>query len=269
MKTAVLIVTLLTAIGALAEATDCINPGLVQADNRIVTSHFAGSSSNSTPTYWYAFYGQAGHSYSVEFVPTTDNENTNTSIIFGSLAVWGPTDISWLQQDNCFWSSSVAYYATQAYSPALAKSKYGTGQRISFSAATSGLHIVSITNSGAQGTYSYRFTDTTMFSARWSTLSGYDSHWSFTNMSDMAITGTLNVYESSGRLLVAAPVALPPGGHSSHFTASSDLNLPRNDAGYAVFSHNGPPQAVLADSYMVNSNATVLIYVKFESRSQQ
>ncbi len=90
MRSGVLAVTLLAAIGALGEATDCLNPNLGQADNRIVTSHFAGSSNGVTPTYWYAFYGQAGHSYSAEFVATTDNENMNTSIGLKDLYVWGP-----------------------------------------------------------------------------------------------------------------------------------------------------------------------------------
>jgi len=268
MRIACLFVILLAAVCAVGESTDCVNPSLVQADDRLVTSHFAGRSGSNNPTYWYAVYGQAGHSYSAEFVAAPDNENVNTSIFFNNLYVWGPNDIGGLQQNGCFGASSVAYYATQSYSPALAKSKYGTGQRISFTAAAAGLYIVSVTNFSAAGTYSYRFTDTTLFNARWSTLSGYDSHWSFTNMSDMAITGTLDLYESSGHLLVSAPVVLPPGGHSSHFTAASDLNIPRNLAGYAVFSHNGPPQAILADSYMVNP-ATGLVFVKFESRSQQ
>jgi hypothetical protein len=169
MRIAALFVTLLAAIAVLGESTDCVNPNLIQADNRIVTSQFAGTSNGNNPIYWYAFYGQAGHSYSVEFVATTDNESTKTSIAFGNLYVWGPSDVGGLQQNGCFGPSTVAYYATQTYSPTLSKGKYGTGQRISFSAAASGLNIVSITNFGAQGAYSYRFTDTTLFNARWST----------------------------------------------------------------------------------------------------
>ena len=145
MRSAVLAVMLLAAIRALGEASDCLNPNLIQADNRIVTSHFAGSSNGITPTYWYAFYGQAGHSYSAEFVATTDNENTNTSIGFKDLYVWGPNDIANLQQNGCFAGSSVTYWATQGYTPILSRSKYGTGQRVSFPATYSGLYILSIT----------------------------------------------------------------------------------------------------------------------------
>jgi hypothetical protein len=252
-----------------AESKDCINPHLVVSDGRITTSQFEPSVNGVNPTYWYAFLAQAGHSYSVEFVPTVDNENMPAAIHFTNLTLWGPNDIANLQSKACRGGTTLSWYSTQKYAPAVTNGLYGAGQRVSLVQPVAGLNIVAITNTQGGGVYSYRITDTTLFNARWSTLSGYDSHWSFTNLSDMAITGTLNVYESAGRLLVSAPVALPPGGHSSHFTAPSDLNIPRNDAGYAVFSHNGPPQAILADSYMVNSDASVLIFVKFESRSQQ
>ena len=269
MKITAVAVLLCSAIALFGEAKDCINPSLIVPDGRIVTSQFAGSINGYTPTYWYGFYGQATHSYSVEFVPTVDNEDTSNAINFANLTVWGPTDIGALQINSCFGSTSVSWTSTQSAAPAIARSKYGSGQRLSFTAQVSGLYILSITNTQAAGSYSYRVVDTTMFGARWSTLSGYDSHWSFTNFSDIAITGILNIYESSGRLVMAAPVTLPAGGHTSHFTGPSDLNIQRNDAGYAVFSYNGPPQAILADSYMVNSDATVLIFVKFETRNFQ
>ncbi len=269
MRTTALVVMLLAAIGALGEATDCINPDLAQADNRIVTSHFGGSSNGNNPTYWYAIYGQAGHSYSAEFVATTDNESTVTSIVFGGLSVWGPNDIGGLQTNSCYGTSSVAFYATQAYSPALAKSKYGTGQRISFSAASSGLYMISVTNYQAAGTYSYRFTDTTLFNARWSTWSGFDTSWGFTNMSDMPITGTLYIYGASNKLVASVQINLQANQQVFRATYSSDLNLARNNAGYAMFSHNGPPGAVLGDAYEVNGNNTVMVPEKFEARSTQ
>lgn len=269
MRTAALAVMLLGAISALGEATDCLNPNLGQADNRMVTSHFAGSINGNYPTYWYSFYGQAGHSYSVEFVATTDNESTNTSIAFGNLYVWGPNDIGGLQQDGCFGPSSLAYYATQIYSPTLSKSKYGTGQRISFLASVSGLNIISITNTGAQGTYTYRFTDTTLFNPRWSTWSGFDTSWGFTNMSDMPITGTLYVYGPNNRLLAATQVSIPANQQLFRTSYPSDLSLPRNNAGYAVFAHNGPPGAILADAYIQNGSLSVITPEKFEARYPQ
>ncbi|MFZ0703983.1 MAG: hypothetical protein WAM71_00165 [Candidatus Korobacteraceae bacterium] len=266
MRTATLAVILLAAIGAFGEATDCLNPSVVQADDRLVISQFAGTSNGLNPTYWYAFYGQAGHSYSAEFVPTVDNENTTFSIIFIDLYVWGPNDIGGLQQNGCFGGSTVAYYATQTYSPVLAKGKYGAGQRISFIATTAGLNIVSVTNRSAQGTYSYRFTDTTLFNPRWSTWSGYDTSWGFTNMSDMPITGTMYLYLSNNQLLEAVPMTLNANQQVFRSTYSYDLNLHRNQDGYAIFAHNGPPGAILADAILQGPNSSVAVPSKFESR---
>ena len=46
------------------------------------------------------------HSYSVEFVATIDNENTNNAIGFVNLMVWGPNDIAALQANGCFGPST-------------------------------------------------------------------------------------------------------------------------------------------------------------------
>jgi len=266
MRTAVIAVTLLAAIAACGESTDCLNPSLVEADGRIVTSRFAGSVNGNDPIYWYGFYGQAAHSYAVEFVPTTDNENIATSLEFGNLFVWGPNDISGLQQNGCFGSSSVTFYAAQAYSPAIAKGKYGTGQRITFTAPFAGLNIVSITNFQVSGTYSYRITDTTLFNPRWSTWSGFDTSWGFTNMSDMPITGTLYVFGSNNQLVTSATVTVPANGQVFRTTYGYDLKLPRNRDGFVMFAHNGPPGSILGDAIMQNSTLTVAIPSKFESR---
>ena len=268
MRTAALFVTLLCTIGAFAESTNCVDPSLVQPDNRMVTSQIAGSSNGNDPTYWYAIYGQAGHSYSAEFVATTDNETSDTSIEFANLYVWGPNDIAALQLNGCFGPSTVAYYATQAYSPVLAKSKYGRGQRVSFTAATSGLYMLSISNRKAAGTYSFRFTDTTLFNPRWSTWSGFDTSWGFTNMSDMTITGTLYLYGSNNQLIKSVTVTLAANQQVFRTTYSYDLNLPRNRDGYAIFAHNGPPGSVLADAVMQGPN-NVALSSKFESRYAQ
>ncbi len=267
MKTAALALSLLTAIGAWGEAKNCLNPSLVVADGRIVNSQFEGSFNGYNPTYWYAFYGQGMHSYSIEFVPTIDNENTSNSISFVNPMVWGPYDISGLQANGCTGPSSVPWISTQIFSPAIARSKYGAGQRFSFVQSVSGLNIVSITNSQAAGAYSYRFIDTSMFNARWSTWSGYETTWGFTNMSDMTIGGTLYVLDSGNRLLAAGGVILSPNKQVFHSSSTSDLNLPRNSSGYAIFVHNGPPSSVLADSYMVNGTGTVITYTKFENRN--
>ena len=270
MRIAGLAFLLLSSLCLVAESKSCLSPTLAVPDGRIVNSpKFEGSFNGYNPTYWYAFYGQAMHAYSVEFVPTIDNENTNTSINFINLIAWGPNDIAGLQSNGCYGPTTLSITSTQGFSPSIAQGNYGAGLRISFPEPASGLNILSITNTGAAGAYSYRITDTTMFNPRWSTWSGWDTSWGFTNMSDMAINGTLYVLNGSNQVLVAAPVTLSPNSQVFRSSGASDLKLPRNNAGSAFFAHDGPPSSVLADSYMVNGNGSVVVYSKFESRYTQ
>jgi hypothetical protein len=252
-----------------AESHDCINPHLVVSDGRIVTSQFEASINGNNPTYWYAFYAQAGHSYAVEFVPTTDNENTATSLHFANLTLWWPNDIADLQKNGCRGTTTLGWYSTQKYTPSIATGLYGTGQRVSLTQPITGINIVAITNTQAAGTYSYRITDTTLFNPRWSTYSGFDTQWGFTNMSDMAIIGTLSIYDSNNQLIKSTQVTVPAAGQVFRLSNPTDLNLPRDSVGSAIFAFNGPPRAILADAYMLNGNATVVVYAKFEPRYSQ
>jgi hypothetical protein len=270
MRVAVVALLILSAIAAVGESKTCLYPTLAVPDNRIVNSpQFEGSFNGYTPTYWYAFYGQALHSYSVEFVPTLDNENTSTSIRFVNAMVWGPSDVSSLQANGCFGPSTLSLTATQGFSPVISHGVYGTGERLTFMEPATGLNIICISNSQAAGPYSYRITDTTMFNPRWSTLSGYDTTWGFTNMSDMTITGTLYVFGLGNHVLAAPTVTIPANEQVFRGSGGSDLNLPRNSYGTAIFEHNGPPGSIIGDAYMVNGTATVVTYTKFESRSTQ
>src|SRR5271166_3601597 len=70
-----------------AESRDCTTPVLIVADGRITQSMFAQSTTN-----WYGIYAQAGHSYSVEFVPAADNYLGTAHVAFGLLSVFGPND---------------------------------------------------------------------------------------------------------------------------------------------------------------------------------
>lgn len=268
MKIFALLISALVLLGGhtYGESRDCLNPDIIVPDGRLATSQFEASVNGVSPTYWYGFYGQLGHSYSIEFVPSTDNENGNTSIRFVNFFMWGPNDIVTMQQNSCRGSTSLSWTSTRRYAPVVSGDIYGTGQRSSLVQPTSGLNIMSITNSQGAGSYFFRVTDTTMFNPRWSTFSGFDTQWGFTNMSDMPIQGTLTVYNTANQQLAAVQITIPPNGQIFRSSGATDVNLQRNASGYAVFSHNGPPRAILADSYMLNSSATVVIYAKFETR---
>jgi len=263
----------LASIPAQSESTDCSNPTIVVPDGRLNESVFPAPPPGKTnTTYWYGFFGQSGHSYAIEFLSPADNDpiHNSTTVSFNTFQVWGPNDVL----TSCNGNSSVNKVSTSAYSPVLMHNPgYGDGERFAFTAATPGLYLMTISNSGGTGNYTFRVVDTTLFNPRWSTWSGYDTQWGFANLCDMAITGTLIVYDSNGYLVTQVSFTLTasgqPGSYTLRNSSAGDLNIARNRNGYAVFSYNGPPQAIQADAYFINATATVIVPTKFESRNSQ
>ena len=250
----------LAAMWVSAESTDCSTPVIIITDGRITQSTFG-----QTATYWYGIYAQAAHSYAVEFEPPADNYYNTTKVQIATLGVFGPNDAI----PACHGTSTVAVTQNSGYAPVIFKNGNGAGRRISFTAQTAGLHLIAATNLAGPGSYTFRAVDTTLINARWSTWSGYDDQWGFVNLSDMPITGILTVYDSSGQVLAAAQFVVPVVGEAYRSSSRSDLNLPRNTGGSAVFSHNGPPNSVLADAYMISPTGSVVTYTKFQGITGQ
>jgi len=239
---------------AVGESADCTTPVVIIPDGRVSQSTFPQNAN-----YWYGIYAQANHSYSVEFVPAADNYPNPYHPQFTSLGIFGPTD--YLQA--CRGTSSVAVTQNSGYAPAILKNGNGAGRRVSFIAQNSGLHIISVTNIGGSGGYTFRAVDTTLINVRWNTMSGYDVQWILLNTSDMPVSGTLSVIDMNGQVIAALPIAIPPGGRITRSSGTSDANLPRNLAGLAMFSHNGPPNAIIGESFMIGP--TMTLPEKFEA----
>ena len=238
----------ISALSIQAESTDCTVPVIIIPDGRVTQSSFPQNT-----TYWYGLFAQGGHSYSVEFEPPADNYPNATRPQFNPLGVFGPTD--YLQ--GCRGSSTVAVTQNSGYSPAMFKNGNGAGRRISFVAQTSGLHLIQVTNVMGTGGYTFRAIDTTLINVRWNTMSGNDVQWILMNVSDMPMTGTLSVIDMNGQVITAVQVSIPPGGRISRTTGSSDLNLPRELAGSAVFAHNGPPNSVIAEAFLLTGTGSL------------
>jgi hypothetical protein len=253
---ALIVASAIIAGTAYAESLDCTSPVLIISDGRVTTSSFPENT-----TLWFGIQTQIGHSYSVEFLPPADNYVGVAHVQISALTVFGPNDA--LQ--SCRGASTVPTIQTSSYAPALKKNAYGTGRRLSFTAQSSGLYLISVLNAAGAGGYAFRAVDTTLFNPRWSTWSGFDDQWGFMNLSDTDIMGIFSVYDLTGRKLAQVQFSIPGGGLVFRTSSPSDLNLPRNTSGYAIYSHNGPPNSIFPDSYMINSSATVVVPTKFEA----
>jgi len=239
----------------LAESTDCANPVLIVPDGRITQS-----SITQNATFWYGIYATTGHSYSVEFEPPADNYAGASHVIFSQPTVFGPNDTL----AGCRGTSSVQVTPTSSYTPTIQKNGTGAGRRVSFTASVAGLYLVVLTNNGTAGNYTFQAVDTTLINVDWSTGGGFDSEWMFHNVSDMPITGVLTVYDFGNNVLSTAQTYIPPGAGVMRYSYWFDLNLPRNRTGYALFSHNGPPNAIMAINYTVNAVFTVIAPVRMD-----
>jgi hypothetical protein len=238
-----------------AESTDCGSPAVIIPDGRLSLSTFP-----QMTTFWYALFTQAGHSYSVEFEPPSDNYIGTTKVQFATIAVFGPDDYL----AGCRGVSSVDVTQNSAYAPTISKGGNGVGRRISFVAQRSGLYLISATNVSNAGSYSFRAVDTTLVNMRWSTSNGFGAQWGFLNRSDMPVTGTFTIYDTGGYPIIAVKFVVPAGGKVFRRSYSDDLNLPSGARGYTVFSHNGAPGAILADAALINPTGIVETYSMFE-----
>ncbi len=147
----------------------------------------------------------------------------------------------------------------------------GFSGRISWIQAYDGIGYVAILNLDSVNGYFYniRIVDTTLYNPRWSTWSGFGSTWGFNNTTGASISGTFSIYDGSGSVLKTVSVTVPAGKAKFYSSGPSDLNLPNNIAGSAMFAYVGPPGALQVDAYMLNGSGTVVIPTKFEPRNAQ
>ncbi len=255
-----LLIALLMAASTLvfAESTDCHWPNNVVPDGRPTynNGYLAANAS-----YYWAFVGQSGHSYSLELNYDASNDSAAGAPGLSQYQLFNTGD------NFCSTTTTLTFYRTDGTSPVMETT--GTSKRLGFIAPKSGFYGFWAQEGANGGTYSFRIVDTTMFNPRWSTWSGFSTSWGFNNNSDQTISGTFTIYDGSGAVLKTKSVSLPAGKVTFFSSGPSDLNLPNNVAGSAMFAYVGPPGAIQVDAYMLNGSGTVVIPTKFEPRNAQ
>jgi hypothetical protein len=249
---------LFLAMSAWAEGTICGgNETPVIPDGRVTTSSIPAST-----TYFFLVQTQVGHSYSVEVRAPIGTYSS----LSNSMTLYSPSDTS----ASCA-SSSVTIANTTDTDPSLAN----TGSRRSFTATdtfNNGWYRIKLVNgTGAGQTYSISVTDTTLHNPRWSTFSSYITQYAFRNTTSVDIHGTLTVTPTLGGGSPATlAVTVPANTEVFKVVAASggDVNMGASKAGFATFSNDGPPGGIIADAYFINPSGTVIVFSKFEPRTQ-
>jgi hypothetical protein len=240
-----------------AQATACGNAIPAPTDGR-GAEHTVYSIPAST-THWFTVQGFAGNSYSVEvFDPFDSGANLPLPTIF---------KLSAFNTGTC---TGTAFTTTDTtfHAPGIDNLNFGNfaGRRVSFTVAAKDDYLIAITSGGTGFFYTLTATETTLFSTRWSTFSGFFTSYGFTNTTDTAISVTLTLTNTAGTPVATSTQSVPAG--RVIYTTTSALGVAVNDSGSASLTHNGPPGAILADAILANfgtSPPTTLVS-KFEGR---
>jgi uncharacterized repeat protein (TIGR01451 family) len=189
----------------------------------------------SGATAWFGATVKIGNSYSVELKNTPGGVPPGTLIVFKG-------------DDSCNVGSTLTTNDTSTIDPS------GTGglTRASFTATgTQSFYQAKLVNTtGGPLTLTFGWSDTTLFSAAWSTNGSFDTFFSFLNTTGGALSGTLTLLDTAGVVVSTVPISVPAGQTAS--TNTSSLGATRNRTGTAMFTHNGPPGAVVAEAAIAN-----------------
>jgi len=223
----VLVPFLLLPRAARAEGVSCANPTVLVPDGRIASGTIANGGS-----YFFLISTRAGNSYSVEFMNPAGAavQAPGTVLAFSDVACGTP-----LTTNN-----------TTNNDPKITNN----GVRVAFTAATTTAIVQLTNNTGSSVSYTYSASDTTMFSAAWSTNGTYQTYYSFYNTTSAVIHGTLTLTTTGGASGGTIPITIQPGRTTPTNTVA--LGTVRNQTGTAVFSHDGPPAGVLVEAAIAN-----------------
>lgn len=254
MRSVAILATILLLSG-LALAGTCTAPTVVPADGRIVDFDFVAQSA----TNFYQFTAVAGRSYSVEVRQDYDEVNTDINATVSGPGGACPTP-----------AALAGTRDTTALEPALP----ANADRVSFTAASAGIHKIQVVNTNATtGRYiSVTVSETTAFNVRWSTFGSFITQWGFQNTTSQPIDGTLIATTALGGVgSNTIAFTIPANSQVFRIIASTggDINVGANRAGFAVFTHNGPPGGVLTDAFFINGPATVIVPSVFVPVRQQ
>jgi hypothetical protein len=216
---------------ARAQGTSCAAPTFLEADGSTVTGTI-----NNLVTNYFEFLTTAGSQYVVELTDPNDPMAINPGTLTGYVDV-----------GSCLTTLTVAH--NSGVDP-----KIQQGDRISFTAPGIQVEFGFSNTSGSAARFKVKVVETTMVSTAWSTNGTYDTFYSLVNTTNASIGGTLFLFDTTGTQVAMAPITAPV--HGTAATNTMALGAPRNKAGIAIFTHTGPPGAILADAAIANFTIT-------------
>ena len=250
---------LLFAGAVSAQTTDCNNPHYFKPD--------AGSTDiflSASTTYWFAFVGLQGHSYSFEYFAAFANTGAQDNAVL----LYAPADTPCTTPGT----TTLTVNADTFADPYMSNVGF-TGRRRSFVAPASGVYKFSIAQGASGQTSTFRVVDTTLYNPRWSTYSGFITQYGFQNTTneDLSVTVTVTKVLPAGAPITLGPFTVPANSEVFKVVGASsgDIVAGANQAGFAVAAYNGAPGVLKADAYFINPSATVIVPNSFEPRDSK
>lgn len=223
------------------------------ADGRILGPYFLSNTSDDITLTWQV---EPGRSYVVEAM--TEQGPSGGGALSPSININSSfcptTDIS----------SGVTITDSTSESPAIVTG--GVRRSIVATSFSGFLEMRLHNNNGSGSNVLFSVTETTMFSPSWSTFTPFLTQWGFQNTTNSVVNATLTLNDSISGGPYTRSFSIQPG-KALFMTTNSTFTggpIPLNHNGGAILTHDGPPGAVLANSYVLKSDGSVALPVEFK-----
>jgi len=250
-------VALLLALAAASANAVCSNFYNVVPDGRLSTFAYSVAASSANAHF---FRLTAGHSYSAEVSMPFDGFSTAPLQVFVNETGGGDCSLS---------NSGVTVNDATGIDP---NPDLGNANvtRLTFTALSStDLGYVVVNNTDASFSHSYQITisETTMFSPSWSSFTPFFTQWGLQNTTSATINAVLTVSDTFGGGPYTKNVAIASGATAFIVSTGTFVGgpIPTNHGGGATLTHDGPPGAIIANCYILNTSGTVVFPVEFQA----
>jgi hypothetical protein len=237
--------SLVASSAARADNTVCSGAITLTPDGAVQT----GTMTGPTPLRWFLFVAKADRSYSITIENRSPIDVADRVDLASVASDCAATPLPAGTQFNGIGNSEPS---TIDEATGVGGGRYGM-----LTVADSAVFI-ELAASGLGAVFAIRVEDTTQVNTFFSTFSGFNTFYRFTNTTNNALTVRLKVVSDAGVVVKDTTFVIPPNRSApTRNTTVGDLNVPVNTAGFTLFMHNGPPNALAADGFL-SGNGVVL-----------
>lgn len=232
-----------TALGAALAASSPTNAQTCNGTHPLLPDgrvNAALSSSTAADHVNYFFRGKPGRSYFI------DVRGLNRDYAAGNFSVNASVGTS------CPTTNGTGVRVTSTIEPT--GSGFGAASLTIQVAIDSYVYVRAGWTSGSAVPMEATLVDTTLFSPTWSTVTTYDTYYSFQNTTNALCTATLTQSDTTGAVAATATLPIPAGTTAAANTVS--LGTPRNKTGTATLTHDCPAGGILVQMAVANFTST-------------